>query len=84
MYNRALERRNSMLYEANSMEEFIEIAKNKPGFIKINWCGETSCEENIKELTGLKSRCILEDEEATGTCICGKEAKYKIYFGKQY
>lgn len=84
MYNRALERRNSMLYEAHTMEEFVDIAKSKPGFIKINWCGETSCEDNIKDTTGLKSRCIIEDEKAEGNCICGQTAKYKIYFGKQY
>jgi prolyl-tRNA synthetase len=84
MYNKALSRRNSMLYEASTMEEFESIAKNKPGFIKINWCGETSCEDNIKEVTGLKSRCILEDEQADGKCVCGKDGKYKVYFGKQY
>ncbi len=84
MYNKALARRNSMLYEANTMDEFVEIAKNKPGFIKINWCGDTECENNIKDTTGLKSRCIMENEEATGNCICGKTGKYKVYFGKQY
>lgn len=84
LYNRALKRRDGMLYEANTLEEFQEIASTKPGFIKINWCGETSCEEKIKEETGLKSRCILE-EEATGVCAyCGKPSKHKIYFGKQY
>lgn len=84
MYQKALERRNSMLYEARTMEEFVDIAKNKPGFIKINWCGNMACEENIKETTGLKSRCILENEKPDGNCICGQEGKYKIYFGKQY
>ena len=85
MYNRALNRRNSMLYEANTMDEFIEIANNKPGFIKINWCGNTDCENKIKETTGLKSRCIIEEEKADGNCpVCGKEGKYKVYFGKQY
>ena len=85
MYNRALNRRNSMLYEANSMDEFIEIANNKPGFIKINWCGNTDCENKIKETTGLKSRCIIEEEKANGNCpVCGKNGKYKVYFGKQY
>ena len=85
MYNRALNRRNSMLYEANSMDDFIEIATSKPGFIKINWCGNTDCENKIKETTGLKSRCIIEEEKADGNCpVCGKDGKYKVYFGKQY
>lgn len=85
LYRRAQERRDSMLYTANSYDEFKDIAKNKPGFIKINWCGNRACEDNIKEDTGLKSRCILEEESSNGPCIiCGKAGKHKIYFGRQY
>ena len=84
MYKKAEERRNSMLYSASTMEEFESIAATKSGFIKINWCGRCECEENIKEKTGLKSRCILEHEHANGNCICGEPAKHVIYFGRQY
>ena len=85
LYNRALERRNSMIYEASNFEEFIEIANTKPGFIKINWCGDVACENRIKDECGFKSRCLIEDEEVTGVCACcGKEAKHRIYFGRQY
>ncbi len=85
MYNKALARRNSMLYQANDYEEFKNIAQNKPGFIKINWCGNEECETKIKDETGLKSRCILLDEEVDGNCIvCHKKGLHKIYFGKQY
>ncbi len=85
LYNRALERRNKMLYEAKSYDEFKSIAGSLPGFIKVNWCGDSMCEEKIKEDTGLKSRCILEEEESDGACVvCQKSGKYKVYFGKQY
>jgi prolyl-tRNA synthetase len=85
LYNKALIRRDSMIYEAKTKEEFMDIASNKPGFIKINWCGNTECEDKIKEETGLKSRCIIEGVPADGVCCyCGKPGKYKIYFGKQY
>lgn len=85
LYNRALERRNSMLYEASTWEEFMSIANKKSGFIKINWCGNVSCEDKIKNETGYKSRCIIEEEQIDGKCICcGKDAVCKIYFGKQY
>ncbi len=85
LYNRALERRNTMLYTADTYEEFKIIASTKPGFIKINWCGDMACEDKIKEETGLKSRCIIEEEKVDGKCIvCGKEGKYRIYFGRQY
>lgn len=85
MYKKALERRNSMLYEAKDYEEFKSIANAKNGFIKINFCGGTECENKIKEETGLKSRCIIENEKPDGKCIiCNKDASCKIYFGRQY
>jgi prolyl-tRNA synthetase len=85
LFNRALKRRNSMINNAKDYEEFKSIAKNKPGFIKINWCGNEACENKIKEDTGMKSRCIIEDEKVDGKCaVCGKDAKCKIYFGRQY
>jgi len=87
LYNTALERRNSMLYNnVRSYEELKDIAENKPGFALVNWCGKEECENKIKEELGLKSRCIpfgLEDSD--GPCVVCKEyGKTKIYFGKQY
>ena len=85
MYVRALNRRNTMIHIANNYEEMKEIANNKPGFVKVNWCGNVECENKIKEELGLKSRCIIDDEEVDGDCVCcGHTAKTKIYFGKQY
>ena len=84
MYNKALKRRNEMIYEASNYEEMNELSK-KPGFIKVNWCEDETCENKIKEELGLKSRCIIEDEKPNGKCVyCGKDAKVKIYFGRQY
>ncbi len=85
MFNKAKLRRDTMLYSASTYEEFKDIANNKPGFIKINWCGDTSCEEKIKNDTTLKSRCLIEDEKVDGVCpVCGKDATTKVWFGKQY
>lgn len=85
MFEKAKKRRDSMIYEAKTYDELKDIALNKPGFIKINWCGKTECEDKIKEDTTLKSRCIIEDEEVNGPCVvCGKKATTRIYIGKQY
>ena len=84
LYERAKKRRDEMIYEAASYEEFLSIAKSKPGFIISDWCGDVDCENKIKEDTSFKSRCII-DEDIKGKCIvCGKDAKTKLYFGKQY
>lgn len=85
MFEKAKNRRDSMIYEAMTYDELKDIAENKPGFIKINWCGKTECEDKIKEDTTLKSRCIIENEEVNGPCVvCGKKATTRIYIGKQY
>lgn len=85
MYDKALKRRDSMIYEANNYDEFTTIAENKPGFIKANWCGDVACENKIKDDFNMKSRCLIEDEPISGPCVCcGKDAKYRLYFGKQY
>ena len=87
MYDRALQNLKEKTFVATTHEEFLDIAKNKPGFIKAMWCGETACEEKLKEETGgVKSRCIpFVEEHLADTCVCcGKPAKHMVYWGKQY
>ena len=86
LYNRALKRRDSMIYNLNTYEELKEMSEKHGGFGFVNWCGNVACENKIKDDLGLKSRCIpLENHEPDGNCICcGKKAITKIYFGKQY
>ena len=86
MLKRATIRRDSMIYEANNYDELREIATTKDGgFTKINWCGNVECENKIKDDYGIKSRCLIENEEVTGPCtVCGKEAKTRLYIGRQY
>lgn len=87
MYQKALENMQEKTFTATTYDEFIDIAKNKPGFIKAMWCGDSECEEKLKDVTGgVKSRCIpFEEEHIADTCVCcGKEAKHQVYWGKQY
>ena len=87
LYNRALENRRARTYSAHNYEEFLDIAANKSGFIKAMWCGETECEEKIKDITGgVKSRCIPEEQEhLSDVCVCcGKPAKHMLIWGRQY
>ena len=85
MYNKAKARRDKMIYDVKEYNELLAIAKNKPGFVKINWCGNSTCEDKIKEDTAMKSRCIIENEEISGPCVvCGKKATTRLYVGKQY
>ena len=86
LYNKALERRANMTFDAHDLDEMKEIADNKPGFIRAMWCGDRECEDKLKDYAGVSSRCIpFEQEELDGKCVCcGKKAKHMLYWGKAY
>ena len=86
LYNKALERRETMTYDAKNLDEMKEIADTKPGFIRAMWCGDRECEDKLKEIAGVTSRCIPFEQEHIGdTCVCcGKKADKMLYWGKAY
>ena len=86
MFGKALAHREENTHTAASWEEFTDIIENKQGFIKAMWCGETECEEAIKDETGASTRCMPFTQESLGTtCVhCGKPAKKMVYFGRAY
>ena len=86
MYEKALRNRESKTYEAKTLDEIKEIADSKPGFIKAMWCGDPVCEEKLKEVAGVSSRCIpFGHDHDSGTCVCcGKPAEKLVYWGKAY
>lgn len=86
LLEKAKKHREEKTYSAVTLEDFIEIANNKPGFIKAMWCGDEACENKLKEVAGVSSRCMpFEQEELSDTCVCcGKKAKAMVYWGKAY
>ena len=87
LYARAEKNLAEKTHVAASHEEFLEIAENRPGFIKAMWCGDSACEDQLKDETGgVKSRCIpFVEEHISDTCVCcGKPAKAMVVFGRQY
>lgn len=86
MLNRARVHRDAHTYTVANWEEFVETINQKPGFVKAMWCGDSACEEKIKEETSATSRCIpFEQEQIANTCVCcGKPAKKMVYWGKAY
>lgn len=84
LYNKTFENRTSRTFEANNLEEIIEIARTKSGFIKTAWCGDLECERALKEKADVTSRCIVSHEH-DGKCVCcGESASKLIYWGKAY
>lgn len=87
IYEKALENRENKTYTAHNLDEITaDLEKNGDGFVKAMWCGDEACEEKVKEITGVGSRCIpLEQENLGEKCVCcGKPAKCMVYWGKAY
>ena len=85
LYQKAKKRMEEKTCSASNMKEMIDIINEHPGFVKAPWCGNMSCEEKLKNESGIKSRCILEDEKVNSKCaICGEDAKHLVVWGIQY
>ncbi|MBP1549640.1 MAG: proline--tRNA ligase [Oscillospiraceae bacterium] len=87
MFNKALENREKHTYSCTTMDEIVAaLEQNGDGFVKAMWCGEEECEDKVKEVTGVGSRCIpFEQENLSDKCVCcGKPAKTMVYWGKAY
>ena len=87
LYEAALENRERRTYACKTTDEITKVLEEKgDGFVKAMWCGDPECEEKVKELTGVGSRCIpVEQEHISDTCVCcGKPAKAMLYWGKAY
>ena len=84
LYQKALERKNSMTYHAKTLKEIENIMNKQPGFIYAPWCGKEQCELKMKEIKGLKSRCIVEDNSNEKCPVCGEKSKHIVVWGIQY
>ena len=87
MYKKAHDNLTRRTYDCKTMDEINEkLAASGDGFVRAMWCGDPECEERVKELTGVGSRCVpLEQERISDVCVCcGKPAKQLVYWGKAY
>ena len=87
LYKKALENRERRTFACTSMEEIAaKLQENGDGFVKAMWCGDEECEDKVKEVTGVGSRCIpFEQETLSDRCVCcGKPAQHMVLWGKAY
>ena len=87
LYEKALANRERRTHSCVTMDEIKQsLAENGDGYIKAMWCGEEACEDKVKEVTGVQSRCIpFAQENLSDVCVCcGKPAKKMVLWGKSY
>ncbi|MFB6116625.1 MAG: proline--tRNA ligase, partial [Candidatus Nanosalina sp.] len=97
LYNELEEYLHENIREADSKEEILQTIGKNRGYVKTKWCGDESCEEEIKdqvaaEIVVLPFREDSEpatvqasDEHIDGECaVCGDNAERWAYFAKNY
>ncbi len=86
LYAKAKKNLEENTFPAASLEEAKQIQEEKGGFIKTMWCGDAACEEKMKEVAGMSSRCIPFAQEQLGEVCpcCGRPAKQMVYWGVAY
>lgn len=87
MFAKALDNREKRTYMCCSIAEINNALETKgDGFVYAMWCGDKDCEDRVKELTGVGSRCIpFEQHNISDVCVCcGKPANHMVCWAKAY
>ena len=87
LYSRALEFREANTESIDDYEAMKQLFESgRGGFVRAEWCGDTACENRIKEDTKATIRVLENSEpEPGGICVvCDKEGKYRTVFARAY
>ncbi|WP_295809584.1 proline--tRNA ligase [uncultured Apibacter sp.] len=86
IFNKAKERRDLLITEVNTYDEFKKVLDEKGGFVSAHWDGSLEVEEKIKAETKATIRCIpLDAKEENGVCIySGKPSQRRVLFARAY
>lgn len=70
--------------KAATIEETVEIIKQKKSMADVVWCGSEECEENFKTEAGASIRCF-NDHEIDGNCVvCNKPGHTRVFVARAY
>ncbi|HEX9412653.1 MAG TPA: His/Gly/Thr/Pro-type tRNA ligase C-terminal domain-containing protein, partial [Ktedonobacterales bacterium] len=88
LYDQALAFLRSRTYRVASYAEFAALMADRArlGFVEAWWCGDATCEAEIKAETQATIRCLpLDQPGGAGVCVhCGRPAQRWAVFGKAY
>ncbi len=86
MFSRAKKLLEESVTTVQTYDEFKKTLKDKGGFVRASWCGDSKCEEKIKDETGATIRIVpFEREKTFSKCLyCEEEATEVVYFAKAY
>jgi len=86
LFNKAKKLLEEGTTTVKSYDEFKKVLEKKGGFIRASWCGNSACEEKIKDETRATIRTVpFEKEKPFSKCVhCGEDANEVVYFARSY
>lgn len=86
LFNNSQIKLNASLKELTTFSEYQKSLKIHKGFFIVPFCGQITCEAEIKNLTGTTSRCIpLEPYKTPSNCFkCQTANSVWTYFARSY
>ena len=86
LFNKAKKLLEESTTTVKNYDEFKKVLEEKGGFIRASWCGNSACEERIKDETGATIRTVpFEKEKPFSKCMhCGEDASEVVYFARSY
>lgn len=86
LYERALAFREQRTHGITTLDQLDRQIEEERGFFWAPWCGESSCEAEVKATTGATLRCVpLEGGNQTGLClVCGAPSSQTAVFARAY
>jgi prolyl-tRNA synthetase len=85
LFAKALAFREDHTSRVDDWAGFVQVMEGRPGFVIARWCGEESCEAEIKAETQATIRNLPFEQVAGGTCVrCDRPAVTEARFAKAY
>lgn len=88
MLNKSEALKNSLTKDAEDFSEFKKIISDQKMFVRVPWCEEKTCEDQVKAETKATPRVLEMDrinEEVSGKCFhCENKARRKWLFAQSY
>ncbi len=87
MYERAKRHLTEKTYACHSLDEIKDtLSRHGDVLIEAMWCGDESCENEVKAQTGIGSRCMpLTQKNHGDSCVCcGKKASAMVLWANAY
>lgn len=83
LFKRAEAKRSSQWHQAAKLADFAGDLESHGGFYQTGWCGDPSCEQELKQYKAT-TRCVL-DTKRFDTCFnCNNASEYDVLVARSY